>query len=219
VFHVLPHWNWEGKEGDTIPVFCYTNYDSVELFVNGKSYGIKKFKTSSLIGEYREAHLRDWETTKQFDMKALLGRYRLMWMDVTYQPGTLKAVAYQGGEVVDEKTVHTAGEPFQLNLIPYAGEVKANGDDLAFITVEVLDEKGNLCPNADNLVNFEVEGGKIEAVGNGDPTCLDSFKDNKRKAFYGKCMLIIRPEATPATIKVSASSEGLMEGVVEIKSL
>jgi beta-galactosidase len=195
VFHILPHWNWEGKEGNTIPVFCYTNYDSVELFVNNKSYGMERFDTNSL-----------------------LGLYRLMWMDVRYEPGELKAIAYKEGKIVDEKITKTAGAPQQLNLIQYKDKITMNGDDLAFITVEVLDEKGNLCPNANNLITFEGEGGIIEAVGNGDPTSLESFKDSKRKAFSGKCMVIVRPEKGVSEIKVKANSDKLKGKEVKIVS-
>ncbi|MDX1283851.1 MAG: DUF4982 domain-containing protein, partial [Draconibacterium sp.] len=148
--HILPHWNWEGREGETTPVFVYTNYNSAELFVNGKSQGIQK-KTKDL--------------TKQH-------RYRLMWMDVKYEPGTIKVVAFDdNGNPVAEKELHTAGKPHHLELSADRDVISADGKDLSYVTVSVVDKNGNLCPTADNQLNFEVTGaGTFKAVCNGDAT-------------------------------------------------
>ncbi|HLT34495.1 MAG TPA: DUF4982 domain-containing protein, partial [Aquaticitalea sp.] len=134
--HILPHWNWEGREGETTPVFAYTNYDSAELFLNGKSLGIQKKNNAS------PQH-----------------RYRLMWMDVKYEPGTLKVVAFdKEGNAVSEKEIKTAGTPHQLVLDPDVTTLKANGEDLAFVTVSVVDKNGIPCPTATNQLNFKVKG-------------------------------------------------------------
>jgi len=124
--HILPHWNWEGREGQTTPVFVYTNYDSAELFVNGKSMGIQKKNN----------------TTPQ-------NRYRLMWMDVKYEPGTIKVVALdKEGKAVAEESIRTAEKPYQIKLEADRNTLEANGEDLSFVTVSVVDKNGNPCPTA-----------------------------------------------------------------------
>lgn len=194
VLHLLPHWNWPNRVGKTTPVFCYTNYDSVELFVNGKSEGFRKFNTDTLIN-----------------------RYRLVWENVVYQPGTIKAVAYQNGKIVAEKTIKTAGKPHTVQLIPDSEQVKADPNQLLYIEVNVTDAEGNLCPTDNSKIAFEVRGqARIEAVGNGDATSLELFKASYRKAFNGKCMLIIRPLGKTGAIAVTAKSEGLQPKTINL---
>lgn len=188
--HILPHWNWKGNEGDTIPVFVYTNGDEAELFLNGKSLGKRVKKPQSSISKER---------------------YRLMWLDVVYEPGELKAIAYKEGKIIDEEIIKTAGEPYSIKLTPDRENIKATGDDLSYILVEAYDKDGNLCPLADNLINFEVKGpGEIVAVENGNPQSLEPYVASYRKLFYGKAMLIIRShENETGSITVNATSEGL----------
>lgn len=197
--HLLPHWNWEGLEGEDIPVFVYTNGDKAELFVNGKSQGFREKKPTS---------------------DSLFERYRLMWNNVKYEPGELKAVAYKEGKVIGEDVIVTAGAPAKIKLTVDRTDLNVTGDDLAYILVEAYDEDGNICPLADNEINLEVEGvGTIEGVGNGNPQSLEPFKANKRKLFYGKAMLIVGTKGEDGKIKVKASSGGLesAEVVLNVK--
>ncbi|MDE6783453.1 MAG: DUF4982 domain-containing protein, partial [Paramuribaculum sp.] len=149
--HILPHWTWPGHEGDTIPVMVYTNYPEAELFINGVSQGRRKKDLSVTIDStLTDASRATFERQK---------RYRLMWMDTRYKPGTLKVVAYDAdGKPVAERKVSTAGKPDHIELSIDRDDLLPNGEDLAFITVRVVDKKGNLCPDADNLISFTTTG-------------------------------------------------------------
>jgi beta-galactosidase len=188
--HILPHWNWLGKEGQIVPVFVYTNGDEAELFLNGKSLGKRAKKPRSNVSKER---------------------YRLMWLDVVYEPGELKAVAYKEGKVIGEAVVKTAGEPYSIKLTPDRSYIDATGDDLSYIMVEAYDKGGNLCPLAENMVNFAIDGpGEVVAVGNGNPQSLEPYVANYRKLFFGKAMLILRSkENEDGRIEVIATSDGL----------
>ncbi len=196
--HILPHWNWEGREGETTPVFVYTNYDSAELFLNGKSLGIQ----------------RKTKDTPQ-------NRYRLMWMDVKYEPGTLKVVALdKNGKAISEKEVKTAGKPHQLILDPDVKTLKANGEDLAFVTVSVVDKDGNPCPTATNQLNFKVKGkGSFRAACNGDATSLELFHLPTMKLFSGKLVVIVQSSTEGGDIELNITGKGLKTGTVTLKSL
>ena len=195
--HILPHWNWEGREGETTPIFVYTNYPTAELFVNGKSYG-KQSKNNS----------------------SLLNRYRLMWMDVVYEPGEVKVVAYdKDGKTVEEKSIRTAGKPHHLEVIPNRKELTADGKDLAYITVRVVDKDGNLCPTDGRLVTFSAKGaGTYRAAANGDPTCLDIFHLPQMHAFSGQLTAIVQVGETAGEITFEAKAKGLKSGVVRLKA-
>ena len=197
VLHLLPHWNWEGKEGETIPVHCYTNFNKAELFLNGKSLGVKEKDPTQL---YR--------------------KYRLVW-DVPYEAGELKVVALnKKGEPVKETVMKTAGQAAKIKLEARSSTITADGKELAFVTVSVLDENGILCPRAANQINFSVAGeGSLKAVGNGDPTSLESFVKPTRKAFNGKCMVFIQSSETKGTIILKAESEGLEPGEITIETI
>ena len=187
--HLLPHWSF-GKErkGKVTPVYCYTDYPTAELFVNGKSQG---------------------KITK--NPKERLDRYRLRWNDVKYQPGEVKVVVYDAqGNKAGEKTICTAGKPAALQLDAWtqhdAPVLKADGDDMAFVTVSLTDTKGNLIPEASDQLSFEVSGaGSFEAVCNGDATSLESFKKPTMKLFNGQLVVIVRGANKPgiATLKVT----------------
>jgi len=189
VIHLLPHWNWKGFEGKAIPVWCFTNAESVELFLNGKSLGSKDFR----------------------DTKSL----HLEWK-VPYEPGVLKAVGKKGGQtIVDE--VRTAGEPARLIVRPDRKRIAADGEDLSFVEVRIVDKDGNLCPNADNQITFGLEGpGTIAGVDNGDPTNHEPFKATKHKAFHGLCLAVIQAARTPGEIRLSATAQGLQSEPVAI---
>jgi beta-galactosidase len=196
--HILPHWNWEGREGETTPVFVYTNYNSAELFVNGKSQGIQKKSRESL-----------------------LSRNRLMWTDVKYEPGTIKVVAFDDeGNPAAEKEIHTAETPHHLVLNADRSEISANGNDLSYITVSIVDKDGNLCPNANNQLNFEVEGaGKFKVVCNGDATSLEMFHLPTMKAFGGKLVVTVQSLQKKGKITVKVNGDGLETGSIDLKAI
>lgn len=186
--HILPHWNWEGYEGKPIPVFVYTNYPSAELFVNGKSYG---------------------RQTK--NRQTVENRYRLMWYNVTYEPGEVKVIAYDAdGKAVAEKNVYTAGKPHHIELQTDYTSLKADGKDLAYVTVRVVDKEGNLCPTDGRRLNFRVKGaGSYRASANGDPTCLDLFHLPQMHAFNGMLTVIVQAGETAGNLELQVSAKGL----------
>ena len=206
--HLLPHWNWEGREGQPIPVMAYSNAEEVELFLNGKSLG-KKARFSD-----------SWEMTvsKQVIPEGkLVSKYRRIWQ-VPYQPGELKAVAYQGGKEMAAAVVRTAGAPARVRLLPDRKAIQDDGDDLSFVTVRIEDKDGNLCPMADNLVQLDVGGaGTIAAVDNGNAATVEPFQADHRQAFNGLALVIVRSKpGTPGKIHVVATSRGLAPDDVEI---
>lgn len=190
VLHLFPHWNWTA--GQDVDMWCYYNQaDEVELFVNGKSQGVKAKD---------ENHLH------------------VVWR-VKYEPGSVKVVARKDGKVVGEKEIRTAGEPKKIRLTSDRNTLNADGKDLSFVTVEIVDAEGNLCPLADNLVHFEVEGNLfIAGVDNGSQTSMERFKDNKRKAFNGKCLVVLQNDGKTGAARLKAVAEGLEDAVVEIVS-
>lgn len=196
--HILPHWNWEGREGETIPVFVYTNYDSAELFVNGKSMGIQK--------KHREGTPQE--------------RYRLMWMDVKYEPGTVKVVAFgKDGKPAAEKTMVTAGKPYEIVLEPDRKTIDADGKDISFVTVSVVDKDGNLCPTASDQLQFKVKGsGKYRAACNGDATSLELFHLPTMKAFNGKLVVLVQSVNQPGKIELTVSGKALKTGKVTLQA-
>jgi len=200
--HILPHWNWEGREGANIPVFVYTNYDSAELFVNGVSQGVRRKN----INKAEISIFKD-----EFEVKSLLKRYRLMWDNVVYQPGELRVVAYDyKGKVAEEKVVRTAGEPYHIELSVDKNQIKSDGKDLAYINIKIVDKDGNLCPNDARLVNFRVKGeGKFRATANGDPTSLDPFYIPQMHAFSGQLTAIVQSGNVKGYIKFFAEAEGV----------
>ena len=202
--HILPHWNWEGREGETTPIFVYTNYPSAELFINGKSQG-KRYKDLSikLEEEEKDGNPEDLERQK---------RYRLMWMDTKYEAGVVKVVAYDDyGKAVAEKEIRTAGKPYALRLTTHKETAfSPNGKDLAYITVEAVDKDGNLCPNVNDLVTFSVKGvGSYRAAANGDPTCTDVFHLPKMHLFNGKLVAIVQSGEEKGKTTLKAQSKRL----------
>ena len=197
--HILPHWNWEGKQGEAVPVFVYTNGDCAELFLNGKSQGRQCKKPNS---------------------KNSVERYRLMWKDVTYEPGELRAVAYKAATEIGEAKVKTAGKPHHLKLTADRMVLAADGKDLAYILVEAFDREGNPAPLADHLVTFSVKGaGTIEGVGNGNPQSLEPFIADYRQLFYGKAMLIVKTTRDAGKIQIKANADGLKAANLGLNSL
>ena len=206
--HVLPHWNWEGTDHKVIPVFAYTNCEEVELFVNGESFG-RKTKGRDLTKIPIQL--------KNYDKDHIMSKYRLSW-DVPFSPGSLRVVGFTGGKAVAEKIIRTGGKPAHIRLVPDRLKLNDSGDDLSYITVRVEDKNGNLCPLADNLIQFSVEGpGEITAVGNGNAATTEAFVATRRKAFGGLCMLIVQAEKNTGDISVNASSSGLMGHEIALK--
>lgn len=207
--HVLPHWNWEGKEGEKIPVYAYTNAQEVELFVNGKSVGkrVKGKDLTPIPAEYRG-----------FKNGIFMSKYRVNW-EVPYQPGSLRVVAYTDGKAVAEKEIKTAGAPARIELAPDRSTISADSKDLSFVTVKIVDKDGNLVPNADHLVNFEIsDAGRLAAVGNGDQRSLELFQQPSRKAFNGMCLLVVKSTDQAGNISVRASADGLEEATAGIST-
>ena len=210
--HILPHWNWEGREGEVTPIFVYTNYPSAEIFINGKSQG-KRTKDLSVT------------VHNSADSASIMGlkrqqRYRLMWMNTRYEPGTVKVVAYDNaGKVIAEREMHTAGEPHHIELIPDRTELQANGKDICFVTVRVVDKKGNLCPTATNKIYFKVKGaGFYRAGANGNPVSLESFQKPEMNLFSGMMTALVQTTDKEGSIVLEASGKGLKKAVLHIYS-
>ncbi|MBN1408672.1 MAG: DUF4982 domain-containing protein [Calditrichaceae bacterium] len=189
VLHLLPHWNW--KEGQNVDVWAYTNCDEVELILNNQSQGIRKKSMDDL---------------------------HLMWR-IPFTAGTLKAIGRTPGKQDLVAEVKTAGAAANIQLEADRTNINADGKDLSFITVTVLDENGTLVPHADNLINFTIKGpGKIAGVDNGNQTSHESFQANSRSAFNGMCLAVIQTSLSPGIIHLSATSEGLQESTIEIQA-
>ncbi len=340
--HILPHWNWPDRIGQNVPVFVYTNGDSAELFLNGKSLGRREkgvipkrppnfakgkdvtvssseaghpaadatdgdrstrwcastgqadqwlqidlgqtrpigylaiefereeklygyeiavstdgatwqtivtkptsrqprwggpkriFHEVDAQGRYvritfKETRENAWASICEFsvypervesDYYDVTYTYRLRWNDVVYEPGELKAVAYKAGKRIGEAVMRTAGEPVAIRLTPDRTRLSATGEDLAYVLVEALDEKGTLCPLADNLIQFEIDGpAEIAGIGNGNPLSLESFQGDSHHLFYGKAMLILRTlDGQTGRIRVTAGSTGLKDGRTRLRS-
>ncbi len=189
VLHILPHWNW--KKGDTVDVWAYYNHaDNVELFLNGKSLGTRKKTGEDLHVKWR----------------------------VPFEPGTLKAVSKMNGDIVLTKEIKTAGMPAKIILIADRDKIIADGKDLSFVTVKIVDTQGNLVPDASNKVKFKLTGeGKISGVDNGSETSMESFKGSERKAFNGLALAVIQSKEKAGMILLTATSPNLQPATLQIK--
>ncbi|MCX6239859.1 MAG: DUF4982 domain-containing protein [Bacteroidia bacterium] len=191
MLHLFPHWNW--TEGQLVDVWAYfNNADEVELFLNGVSQGVRS------------------KTADQF---------HAMWR-LKYQPGTIKAISKKDGKTVLVKEIHTAGKPAKIEMIADRTNLKADGKDLSFITIKVLDQAGNMIPDAANLINFKVSGnGFVAGVDNGCQTSMESFKANYRNAFNGMCLLIVQTDNNSGNIMVEATSSGLIKADLNLTTM
>ncbi len=195
VLHLFPHWNWNGKEGQEIDVWCYTNLDSVELFLNGTSLGTKRVERNSHV---------EWK--------------------VKYAPGALEARGSRNGQVVLTQRRETTGVPAKLVLRPDRQKISADGEDVSVIAVEVLDRQGRQVPVASNEVTFKTTGpGRLIGVGNGDPSCHEPDKpgsptEGRRSAFNGLCMALVQASKQPGEIRIEASAPGLEAASVVIQT-
>jgi len=211
MLHLFPHWNWKGREGRVVPVTCYTNCDSVELFLNGRSLGTKgyMFPRTGMELKYGNFPARARVPRTTADL-------HLTW-DVPYEPGTLKAVGTTGGRVSATAQVVTAGEPAAISLSADRQTILANRRDVAHIAVQILDAQGHLAPLADNPIAFGIQGeGKIIGTDNGDPRSHEDFKGATRRAFNGLCLVMVQSAAQPGVIRVTAVSPGLASASIAI---
>ena len=194
--HILPHWNWEGREGEITPVFVYTNSPKAELFINGKSQGIREKRKDGTNME----------------------RYRLMWNDVVYEPGEVTVIAYDDdGTVAGEKTVKTAGKPHHLVLTPNRTALNADGEDLLYVMVQVADKDGNIVPTDEREVKFSTKGaGKFRATANGDPTSLRSFQEPVMDLFSGAATAILQAGEVPGEVVFTATAKGVKPATITI---
>lgn len=189
VCHLFPHWNW--LDGQQIDLWCYyNNADEVELFVNGKSQGVRT----------KGAH-----------------DYHVMWR-VTYEKGEAKVVARKNGKVVATDVRRTAGAPHHIRLTADKTSLAANGKSLSFVNVDIVDADGNVCPWAENQVFFELSGAaRLDGVDNGNPASMERFKDNRRKAFFGRCLAVVRSAKQAGKAVLKARAYGLPDAEIEIE--
>ena len=191
--HILPHWNWPDRVGQVTPVFVYTSGDEAELFLNGQS-----------LGRRQRGPLE----------------YRLRWDDVKYQPGELRVVTYKQGKHWADDVMKTTGPAARVTLTADRAALRADGGDLSFVTVTVVDTDGLPVPRTRNLVRFELTGpGGIVAVDNGDATSFEPFQAKERKAYNGLALVIIRTQAgAPGAITLKAQSDGLAPAEIALRS-
>jgi beta-galactosidase len=190
VLHLFPHWNWQGKEGLKINVWCHSNLDRVELFVNGQSQGVRD-----------------------------VVRYKHVEWDVTYAPGMIEARGYKGGAHVLTAKRETTGTPAQIVLRTDRDAIGADGEDIAVATIEIADAQGRTVPTANNLISFRVTGqGALIGVGNGDPRSHEADKADTRSAFNGLCAAIVQAAKGPGEIRVEATSPGLQGAMVVVRT-
>jgi beta-galactosidase len=213
VLHLFPHWNWKGHEGEFLPVVCYTNCDTVELFLNGKSVGLKGYAFPRPGMEQRYGtyppRARAPRTTNDL---------HLSW-DVPFQPGTLKAVGTKDGKVVIEREVSTAGDPARVSLSVDREGIRADRRDVAHVTARVVDADGKTVPDASDEITFEVSGpGRLIGLDSGDPASHEDFKGTRRKAFHGLCLAIVQSTAQSGAIHVSAASPGLAPADITVRT-
>ncbi len=200
VLHIFPHWNWEGMEGQCVPVHVYSSNKTAELFVNGKSYG------KQTLGDKSGGNMGQIE------------RYRLMWNDVVYEPGEVKVVAYDdSGNAVMEKSIFTAGAEHHILLSADRDRISADGEDLVYITATVVDAEGNVCPHSTARINFASEGGEIVATDNGDQRETEAFARPDKKCLAGQVVACARSaDKIGGKLRITASSEGLTEAVCTV---
>lgn len=223
--HLLPHWTWPGREGLVTPVVAYTSYPSAELFVNGVSQGVVSKNVVSAKNAPSEVPAAD---------SLLMNRFRLIWPSVLYEPGEIKVVAYdKDGHAAAEETIRTAGKAYALKLTPWvspvaSGEgsgvagsdqvfVAADGEEICYVNVSVVDRDGNPVPTDSRTVNVSVSGcGSFRAIANGDPTSLESFQTPSMHLFSGQLTVLVQAGTTPGPIRITVSAKGLKSAAAVI---
>jgi beta-galactosidase len=214
MIHLFPHWNWAGREGEFLPVLCYTNCDTVELFLNGKSVGVKGY---AFPREGMENHYGNYpERAKALRTTADL---HLAW-DVPYEPGRLVAVGTRAGKQLLTVELRTAGPPSAIMLIPDRHSVAAGTAEIVHIAVQVVDDRGTIVPDASNEIRFEVKGdGALIGLDNGDPESHEDYRSNVRRAFHGLALAIVRSHGNKGAIEVTATGSSVRTGTVSIVSV
>ena len=213
--HLLPHWTFPGREGEITPVYCYTNYPTAELFVNGKSQGKISKNTDATTPLGKDGRITDINDP-------CIDRYRLRWNNVKYEPGELKVVVYnEGGKEMGTQIVKTAGAASQIQLTGDLGAnikpLKANGEDMTFITVNILDMNGNFVPDADQQINVSVSGAaNFKGICNGDATSLEVFTKPTMKAFHGQLVIGIQSNGKQGEAIVKVTGKGLKPATATI---
>ena len=209
--HVLPHWTWPGREGEVTPIFVYTNYPEAELFINGKSQGRQRKDLSIKIEDTENE-----DSQKAFTRQK---RYRLMWMDTKYEPGEVKVVAYdEAGKAVATQIVRTAGRPHHLELSADRTTIAADGKDISFVTVRVVDKDGNLIPDDGRLLNFKVKGaGTFRAAASGNPASLDAFHLPRHHVFSGQLVALVQSAEHAGEAVLTVSAKGLPSASIRIQ--
>lgn len=217
--HLLPHWTWPGREGEVTPVYCYTNYPSAELFVNGKSQG--------RISKRMDERVKPDGGRTVKENEPLIDRYRLRWNDVKYEPGEIRVVVYDANGVRrGESVCRTAGAPYKLvvsqqSLDEYHGHktLKADGEDMAFFVVQAVDKDGNLCPEANQQINVHVSGAaEFKGMCNGDATSFEVFTQPTMKLFKGQLVVGVISNGHKGNAKISVESPGLRSASAKIKA-
>ncbi|MDE6629393.1 MAG: DUF4982 domain-containing protein [Muribaculaceae bacterium] len=217
--HILPHWNWKGREGKVTPVVAYTSYPSAELFINGVSQGVRRKAADNRLDYSATENTPFWERNKVAAVKEeaarnnalAMDRYRLIWDSAVYQPGEITVVAYdEAGREAERRTVRTAGKPHHIVLTPDRTQIAADGDDLVYVTVQVADKNGNIVPDDARMVSFRVSGdAEFLATANGDPTCLLSFDAPRMKLFSGAATAILRAGENPGKATLTVTAPGV----------
>ena len=209
VLFVMPHWNFEGREGEKVPVHIFTNYDRVELFVNGQSMGVKE----------KSHEVRDYGVNRIIEGNPDIARCRIVYEDVVYAPGELVAVALgENGEVLARTRVKTAGEPYSIKLVPETKAIIADGEDACFVRVYVVDRYGYVCPTASNLIRFRAAGaGTLYATDNGDPRETAGYFRREKKALNGALVAVIKSQkGETGTVDLYADADGLVSSATTI---
>ena len=209
VIHLAPHWNWPGREGQAIPVLVYTNCNSVELFLNGRSLGVKRLEFPA------QGTSGGWNSYAQTPVYVTTDDLHLSW-DVPYEPGVLRALGRQrNGQMVCEAEVRTAGRPAAIRLSADRDTIAAEPGDVSHVTFEIVDSAGTVVPTAGDLVRFTVAGGSIVALDNGDLQDHDPYQSDRRHAFEGRGLAILRG-AGPGPLRLTASADGLRDAAVTV---
>jgi beta-galactosidase len=207
--HLFPHWNWVGHEGQVIPVIAYTNCDSVELFLNDKSFGIK----SAVFPQ--QGNSGGWNTYARPFVSATTSDLHLSW-DVPYEPGTLKVVGKKDGKIVMEE-VRTTFQPFAIRLSADRNNIAADAQDIVNVKVEIVDENGLVVPDANNFIEFKVEGeGILIGTDNGNPQDKTQMKSKHRNTFNGLALAVIQSTEKSGNIRLTAVSAKLKDAVLQV---
>jgi beta-galactosidase len=207
--HLFPHWNWKGHEGRVIPVVVYTNCDSVELFLNNKSFGIKSVEFP------QQGNSGGWNAFARPYVPATTSDLHLSW-DVPYEPGSLKAVGKKDGKIITEEIL-TTSEPVSIRVSGDRKNISADAHDIVNVKVEIIDKNGLVVPDANNLIEFKIEGeGVLKGTDNGNPEDKTQMQSKKRNSFNGLALAVIQSTKKSGSINLTAMSAGLQEATLQI---